>query len=142
MYIAQCHTVQCPLLLPLIRTCARAQGCFPDETPPRPAWCECHKGFVGGHCETVETRPCPNKCSGRGTCSRGFCHCQPPWFGLDCSRSKVRTLRHSLCRSLALLSLTAINDLDLAVGCHQQLQLHQCQLLVWPALFTPTNRTA
>ena len=30
---------------------------------------------------------CPNKCSGRGTCVRGFCHCQPPHFGIDCSKN-------------------------------------------------------
>ncbi len=37
---------------------------------------------------------CPHNCSGRGVCDRGFCHCQPPWYGLGCtSRAayKVRT---------------------------------------------------
>jgi hypothetical protein len=32
---------------------------------------------------------CLNGCSGRGKCANGFCHCEAPWWGLDCSRSKA-----------------------------------------------------
>lgn len=34
--------------------------------------------------------PCPNACSGRsrgGRCAYGFCHCEPGFWGLDCSHS-------------------------------------------------------
>jgi len=63
------------------------KNCFPKET--RPAWCECHKGFLDhDNCKDPDMSLCPNACSGRGKCVRGFCHCKPPWFGLDCSRSK------------------------------------------------------
>ena len=36
---------------------------------------------------------CPNNCNGRGTCDRGFCHCEAPWFGLDCSRNTTYQAR-------------------------------------------------
>eukprot|EP00854_Cymbomonas_tetramitiformis_P001555 gene1555-2187_t len=28
---------------------------------------------------------CPSACSGRGRCNRGFCHCDPGAYGIDCS---------------------------------------------------------
>lgn len=41
----------------------------------------------------VDSTLCPNACSGRGQCMRGFCHCKRGWFGLDCSRSHAATPR-------------------------------------------------
>ena len=32
---------------------------------------------------------CLNNCNNRGKCVHGFCHCQPNYWGLDCSRSKA-----------------------------------------------------
>ena len=32
---------------------------------------------------------CASGCSGRGTCRQGFCHCEPGYFGRDCSRSSA-----------------------------------------------------
>ncbi|GAX80858.1 hypothetical protein CEUSTIGMA_g8293.t1 [Chlamydomonas eustigma] len=61
----------------------------------RSASCECHKGWAGPVCEESLVKFCPNACSGRGNCSRGFCHCKPPWFGIDCSRSKAYPERPS-----------------------------------------------
>ena len=34
---------------------------------------------------------CPNQCNGRGACSGGFCHCDQPWWGADCSLSRIFT---------------------------------------------------
>eukprot|EP00955_Chlamydomonas_euryale_P045560 353182-Chlamydomonas_euryale.AAC.52 len=62
-------------------------SCFPED-PNRAPWCECHKGFSGHECLEVDTSLCLNNCSDRGNCIRGFCHCKPPFFGLDCSRSQ------------------------------------------------------
>jgi hypothetical protein len=64
------------------------QDCNVDKDEP--AWCECHKGFQGRSCDGLDQTLCPRKCNDRGKCIRGFCHCEAPWFGLDCSRSKVR----------------------------------------------------
>ncbi|KAG1660173.1 hypothetical protein FOA52_005273 [Chlamydomonas sp. UWO 241] len=59
-----------------------------EAEPDRAPWCECHKGFKGGTCAEVDTSGCPNNCTGHGSCSRGYCHCSPPHFGVDCSRTK------------------------------------------------------
>ncbi|MEW5312012.1 MAG: hypothetical protein WDW38_003676 [Sanguina aurantia] len=49
--------------------------------------CECEKGFAGVACEEETDEYCANRCSKRGKCSQGFCHCTPPWFGAGCTRS-------------------------------------------------------
>ncbi|PNH07135.1 putative glucuronoxylan glucuronosyltransferase IRX7, partial [Tetrabaena socialis] len=54
----------------------------PDPNPH----CMCFKGRLGHDCSMPQDELCPNKCLDRGTCHRGFCHCRPPYFGLDCSR--------------------------------------------------------
>eukprot|EP00201_Polytomella_parva_P023228 CAMPEP_0175043712 /NCGR_PEP_ID=MMETSP0052_2-20121109/3360_1 /TAXON_ID=51329 ORGANISM="Polytomella parva, Strain SAG 63-3" /NCGR_SAMPLE_ID=MMETSP0052_2 /ASSEMBLY_ACC=CAM_ASM_000194 /LENGTH=531 /DNA_ID=CAMNT_0016306843 /DNA_START=662 /DNA_END=2255 /DNA_ORIENTATION=- len=51
--------------------------------------CHCMQGYQGGACELNSFEFCINNCSGRGQCNRGFCHCTPPYFGIDCSRSKA-----------------------------------------------------
>ncbi|GAX80859.1 hypothetical protein CEUSTIGMA_g8294.t1 [Chlamydomonas eustigma] len=76
-------------------SCSRRGVCMTECNPKdnRPAWCECHKSWAGPGCEESLVKFCPNACSGRGNCSRGFCHCKPPWFGIDCSRSKANPER-------------------------------------------------
>ncbi|EFJ41400.1 acetylglucosaminyltransferase [Volvox carteri f. nagariensis] len=51
--------------------------------------CRCHGFYEGEACETPLNQHCYRNCSGRGTCSGGFCHCQPPYWGLGCTRSKA-----------------------------------------------------
>mmetsp|Transcript_15713 Transcript_15713/g.28113 ORF Transcript_15713/g.28113 Transcript_15713/m.28113 type:complete len:720 (-) Transcript_15713:811-2970(-) len=51
--------------------------------------CRCVQGYEGHSCDIASMSFCANRCSGRGTCDRGFCHCTPPYFGIDCSRSKA-----------------------------------------------------
>jgi len=58
--------------------------------PPRAASrCRCYAGFSGVHCErSITSRPrkmCLNSCSDRGECIRNWCHCNPGYFGVDCS---------------------------------------------------------
>ncbi|KAG2489756.1 hypothetical protein HYH03_011708, partial [Edaphochlamys debaryana] len=36
---------------------------------------------------------CPNECGGRGKCHHGFCHCEPPFWGLGCARERAWALR-------------------------------------------------
>ena len=40
---------------------------------------------------------CVNGCSGRGQCIRGFCHCEPPYYGTGCLKSGAgaRSEQHS-----------------------------------------------
>ncbi len=47
-------------------------------------------GYHGAACELQHSdarhiQSCINNCNGRGTCTYGFCHCKPGWWGLDCS---------------------------------------------------------
>jgi hypothetical protein len=47
--------------------------------------CKCQPSFTGVACET-SVLPCPNGCSGHGTCDGGTgeCSCQVSWRGIDC----------------------------------------------------------
>ncbi len=36
-------------------------------------------------CDEPFSRHCANNCSGHGVCHRGFCHCEPPWYGIGCT---------------------------------------------------------
>lgn len=51
-----------------------------------PPHCKCYKAFGGHTCGETHDEMCLNKCRGRGVCKNGFCHCRPPYFGLDCGR--------------------------------------------------------
>ncbi|EFJ39990.1 hypothetical protein VOLCADRAFT_100271 [Volvox carteri f. nagariensis] len=52
-------------------------------------YCMCYKGYMGHHCNEDMLELCPSNCRGRGRCIRGFCHCNPPYWGLDCSRERA-----------------------------------------------------
>ncbi|EFN51266.1 hypothetical protein CHLNCDRAFT_141180 [Chlorella variabilis] len=75
----------------------------------------------GKKCEVEENR-CFLQCSGRGKCQDAFCHCQPPYFSLGCSRSKVYPANHSRPSPVNFkiymyeLSAQLAYDLDLASG--------------------------
>lgn len=50
--------------------------------------CDCVlDGFAGPTCEARTEAFCPNQCSGRGDCERGWCRCRAGWYGLDCARA-------------------------------------------------------
>ena len=61
-------------------------GAPPVSEHPR---CLCYAGFAGRRCEIDASRrplrACLNGCSGRGTCVRNWCHCNPGHYGVDCS---------------------------------------------------------
>ncbi|PNH09583.1 hypothetical protein TSOC_003813, partial [Tetrabaena socialis] len=40
-------------------------------------------------CSDPFTALCPGECRRRGKCIRGFCHCNPPYWGLDCGRQRA-----------------------------------------------------
>ncbi|PZC83274.1 hypothetical protein B5X24_HaOG208038 [Helicoverpa armigera] len=44
----------------------------------------CQTGYSGDFCEFDDTS-CPRQCSGNGRCTRGRCHCNSYWSGIDCS---------------------------------------------------------
>ncbi|MEW5298035.1 MAG: hypothetical protein WDW36_001199 [Sanguina aurantia] len=73
---------QCPSRCSERGVCIRSG---PPESDDRR--CECEKGFAGVACEEETDEYCANRCSKRGRCSQGFCHCTPPWFGAGCTRS-------------------------------------------------------
>ena len=70
------------------KNCSMKGSCIKDCFPNFPQKCECHKGWNGPACEETDESICLNGCSGRGKCIRSFCHCEPGYFGMDCSRSK------------------------------------------------------
>ncbi|KAF8062027.1 glucuronosyltransferase [Scenedesmus sp. PABB004] len=51
--------------------------------------CLCWQGYAGEQCEQVHKASCLNQCLGRGVCRGGFCHCQPGFWGRDCSRARA-----------------------------------------------------
>jgi hypothetical protein len=54
--------------------------------------CECFPGFKGNACQKMSEADCLRNCSGHGTCENGFCLCEPPFFGVDCSLSPGATI--------------------------------------------------
>ncbi|KAG2489763.1 hypothetical protein HYH03_011714 [Edaphochlamys debaryana] len=61
--------------------------------PGREPFCLCYKGYEGDKCQYDMRGLCPNECGGRGKCYRGFCHCEPPFWGLGCARERAWALR-------------------------------------------------
>lgn len=57
-------------------------------------FCRCYRGYKGGGCE-IETPACILGCSGRGKCIDSYCHCNPPYFSIGCTRSKVYPTNYS-----------------------------------------------
>ncbi|KAK3254811.1 hypothetical protein CYMTET_35982, partial [Cymbomonas tetramitiformis] len=57
-------------------------SCFIRKTQAK---CICTMGFKGDNCELDDWTMCMGGCGGRGKCKRGFCHCDPGFFGIDCS---------------------------------------------------------
>ncbi|EFJ53243.1 acetylglucosaminyltransferase [Volvox carteri f. nagariensis] len=53
--------------------------------------CLCFAGFRRPDCSQLVEEgaepACPNGCGGRGKCVAGFCKCEPPYWGIGCSRS-------------------------------------------------------
>merc|ERR1712048_638642 len=45
--------------------------------------CHCDPGFTGDTC--LDELPCPNGCTGQGTCAMGMCFCDPGWTGRECT---------------------------------------------------------
>lgn len=57
-------------------------------------FCRCYRGYKGRSCE-IEAPACLLDCSGRGKCIDHYCHCDPPFFSIGCSRSKVYPKKNS-----------------------------------------------
>ena len=74
----------------------KGRGVWAPAKPPQGAAgvgarhsCLCYTGFGGPSCERStlarEIKNCLNGCSKRGTCVRNWCHCEPGFYGVDCS---------------------------------------------------------
>ena len=46
-----------------------------------------HPTVVDGQLWGWRADYCPSKCSGRGDCVFGYCHCRQGWYGVDCSNA-------------------------------------------------------
>jgi hypothetical protein len=47
--------------------------------------CKCFAGWAGEFCEVKAESYCVGGCSGKGSCVQGVCHCEPPFFGVNCA---------------------------------------------------------
>ncbi|GAX84072.1 hypothetical protein CEUSTIGMA_g11496.t1 [Chlamydomonas eustigma] len=57
--------------------------------------CVCRMGFKGLACELDDNEEAcwfSPTCNGHGKCKSGFCHCDPGWWGLGCTRSSAYAL--------------------------------------------------
>ncbi|KAG2488188.1 hypothetical protein HYH03_013182, partial [Edaphochlamys debaryana] len=54
-------------------------------------FCNCHSYYDGKSCEIADPYHCYRNCSGVGECVRGWCHCQPGYWGHGCTRRKAYT---------------------------------------------------
>ncbi|KAG2488196.1 hypothetical protein HYH03_013190 [Edaphochlamys debaryana] len=63
------------------------RGHEPSEGPH----CNCHGYYDGKSCEIADPYHCYRNCSGVGECVRGWCHCQPGYWGHGCTRRKAYT---------------------------------------------------
>ncbi|GLI65728.1 hypothetical protein VaNZ11_009332 [Volvox africanus] len=80
------------VLVPLEKCPGRCSGrgwCVKEVARDDVFGCRCHGFYKGVSCDTPRNEHCYLNCSGRGTCSGGFCHCQSPYWGLGCARSKA-----------------------------------------------------
>ncbi|KAL4444666.1 hypothetical protein ABPG77_002483 [Micractinium sp. CCAP 211/92] len=68
--------------------CNQRGYCIQVKGEDRGAFCMCDRGFAGEACEAA-ANSCYKGCNGRGTCRDGFCHCQPPYFSIGCTRKNV-----------------------------------------------------
>jgi hypothetical protein len=82
------HQASRPPLLPqgACAEAAPASCCTPSH---QPAALLPPQGWSGPLCDVPFSRFCANNCTGRGACERAFCHCQPGWWGVGCTRSRV-----------------------------------------------------
>lgn len=55
------------------------------EHPPTPSLNETFQTVVESDLWVFGVQSCPKNCSDHGTCTDGFCHCHPGYYGLDCS---------------------------------------------------------
>eukprot|EP00232_Nephroselmis_pyriformis_P028255 CAMPEP_0182860906 /NCGR_PEP_ID=MMETSP0034_2-20130328/5195_1 /TAXON_ID=156128 /ORGANISM="Nephroselmis pyriformis, Strain CCMP717" /LENGTH=754 /DNA_ID=CAMNT_0024992777 /DNA_START=116 /DNA_END=2376 /DNA_ORIENTATION=+ len=72
------------------RECSHEGVCFEKPIGSGPQ-CKCFYGYGGEACDTsffhprkYPREPCINDCSGRGSCERGLCRCDPGHSGIDC----------------------------------------------------------
>ncbi|KXZ45471.1 hypothetical protein GPECTOR_54g212 [Gonium pectorale] len=82
------------VLLPIDKCPNRCYGrgwCVRPNDPPHETACKCLGFFKGKMCEEPLNEHCYQNCSGRGTCSGGWCKCDPGYWGLGCTRSKAYT---------------------------------------------------
>ncbi|KAG2488215.1 hypothetical protein HYH03_013209 [Edaphochlamys debaryana] len=63
-------------------------GAYQEHRGPDP-WCNCHGYYEGKSCEIADPSHCYRNCSGVGQCVRGWCHCQPGYWGHGCTRRKA-----------------------------------------------------
>lgn len=47
--------------------------------------CECMTGWKGDDCVEQQPLVCMGDCGCHGVCTRGFCKCEPGFFGADCA---------------------------------------------------------
>lgn len=47
--------------------------------------CNCHAGFFGDRCESLDDSSCMGRCSTHGRCFNRICLCRHGWVGVDCS---------------------------------------------------------
>ncbi|GAX86293.1 hypothetical protein CEUSTIGMA_g13705.t1 [Chlamydomonas eustigma] len=76
----------CPL------NCTSRGVCIQEITQIK---CICRKGFKGLACELDDNEEAcwfSPTCNGHGKCKSGFCHCDPGWWGLGCTRSSAYAL--------------------------------------------------
>ncbi|KAG2488216.1 hypothetical protein HYH03_013210 [Edaphochlamys debaryana] len=64
---------------------------FRQWGPAEGPHCNCHGYYEGKSCEIADPYHCYRNCSGVGECVRGWCHCQPGYWGHGCTRRKAYT---------------------------------------------------
>ncbi|KAL4427764.1 hypothetical protein ABPG75_001853 [Micractinium tetrahymenae] len=75
--------------------CSKRGFCMTFKDGAFGAQCRCDRGYHGASCESEQQNVCYKKCKGRGKCIDQFCHCDPPYFSIGCTRSKVYPANYS-----------------------------------------------